>query len=151
MGVAPETIGCTTAQIFISHVQPANKTRRSVNDDNFSVIPVIYPAGQRQETHFTINADLHTCFFQLSDKGFRQANAADGIKHKADFNPRLRFLHQRLLDFPADIIGPVNIIFHMYVMFSLLQFLKQGREGFFSIRQHLRPSCHRKRRSCQTL
>ncbi|MNW58052.1 hypothetical protein D3C74_358930 [compost metagenome] len=47
MGIPPESVGLAAAEIFIADIQPAHKADISVNHDDFTVIPVVDPAGEK--------------------------------------------------------------------------------------------------------
>ncbi|MNP15249.1 hypothetical protein D3C76_1076000 [compost metagenome] len=111
------------------------------------MISIVDPAGKRQEAYFAVDSDLDAGIPEFLDKRFRKPDTADRIKHEPDLHAGLRLLDQCLLNFAADVVRPVNVILHMYVMLGHFQFLQQGRERLLPVGQHPRPRRHGKRSS----
>lgn len=47
MRVAPEAVGFAAAQVLVAHIKPAHEADIAVDDHDFTVIPVVDPAGEK--------------------------------------------------------------------------------------------------------
>lgn len=90
MGVAPKQVifGMKIVAVFIAHVNASNKSNGTIDDNDFTVIPIIKAVCQCIPDNFVKRDCLHAPILQFFQEGFPLATPKV-IIHKAYLHPLL--------------------------------------------------------------
>src|SRR5690554_5954312 len=93
MGVAPEDLFSTRfVDIPIADIDAANKSGFPVDHDDFAVVPIVQPIGQKQKDDFVKGERLYPYFPQSRYHLPANGTAAKIVINKTDLHTFLGFL-----------------------------------------------------------
>ena len=134
MGIPPITEFLIPSEILSSDVKSSYKTDSSVNNNDFSVIPVIHTKLQLPKQRREEFRNLNSFFFEALPVTVFHRSASHTVKKDTNFHAFSRFLNKYLLYFLPQFIVADNVILHVDISLRLLHLFYKRTELLFSVR-----------------